>query len=92
MLAGRVGGKKTSLSSMFEAVGAYTAGKIDEHQLTVCEENTCPVPLTEAIVTSVPARRRISTTNSPSHSSSPSAIKTTALLITFSLSVRNSKK
>ncbi len=42
MLAGRVDGKKTSLSSMFEAVGAYAAGKIDEAQLTVCEENTCP--------------------------------------------------
>ena len=42
MLAGRVDGKKTSLSSMFEAVGAYTAGKIDEAQLCVCEENTCP--------------------------------------------------
>ena len=42
MLAGRVNGKKTSLSSMFEAVGAYTAGKIDEKQLCVCEENTCP--------------------------------------------------
>ena len=42
MLAGRVDGKKTSLSSMFEAVGAFSAGKIDEKQLTVCEENTCP--------------------------------------------------
>lgn len=42
MLAGRVDGKKTSLSSMFEAVGAYKAGKIDEKQLCVCEENTCP--------------------------------------------------
>ncbi len=42
MLAGRVDGKKTSLSSMFEAVGAYSAGKIDENQLRVCEENTCP--------------------------------------------------
>ena len=42
MLAGRVDGKKTSLSSMFEAVGAYKAGKIDEKQLTVYEENTCP--------------------------------------------------
>ena len=42
MLAGRVNGRKTSLSSMFEAVGAYTAGKIDEDQLTVCEETTCP--------------------------------------------------
>ena len=42
MLAGRVHGKKTSLSSMFEAVGAYSAGKIDEAELTLCEENTCP--------------------------------------------------
>ena len=42
MLAGRVHGKKTSLSSMFEAVGAYSAGKIDEAELTYCEENTCP--------------------------------------------------
>lgn len=42
MLAGRVDGKKTSLSSMFEAVGAYSSGKIDEQQLTVCEKNTCP--------------------------------------------------
>lgn len=42
MLAGRVDGKKTSLSSMFEAVGSYKAGKIDDEQLCVCEENTCP--------------------------------------------------
>ena len=42
MLAGKVNGKKTSLSSMFEAVGAYTAGKMDEAQLTVCEQSTCP--------------------------------------------------
>lgn len=42
MLAGRVHGKKTSLSSMFEAVGAYTSGKIDEKELTLCEEKTCP--------------------------------------------------
>ena len=42
MLAGRVDGKKTSLSSMFEAVGSYKAGKIDEAQLCVCEENSCP--------------------------------------------------
>lgn len=42
MLAGRVDGKKTSLSSMFEAVGAYSAGKIDDKQLQVCEECTCP--------------------------------------------------
>ncbi|MBQ9168543.1 MAG: dihydroxy-acid dehydratase [Oscillospiraceae bacterium] len=42
MLAGHVHGKKTSLSSMFEAVGAFSAGKIDEAELTLCEENTCP--------------------------------------------------
>ena len=42
MLAGRVDGKKTSLSSMFEAVGAYSAGKIGDEQLTICEEKTCP--------------------------------------------------
>ena len=42
MLAGRVGGKKTSLSSMFEAVGAYKAGKIDEDKLSEFECKTCP--------------------------------------------------
>ncbi len=42
MLAGRVGGKKTSLSSMFEAVGAYKAGKIDEDKLDEFECKTCP--------------------------------------------------
>lgn len=42
MLAGRVEGKKTSLSSMFEAVGAYTAGKIDEEKLREYELKTCP--------------------------------------------------
>ncbi len=42
MLAGRVNGKKTSLSSMFEAVGAYNAGKLSAEELCVCEENTCP--------------------------------------------------
>ena len=42
MLAGRLNGKKTSLSSMFEAVGAYSAGKITEEDLSVCEEKTCP--------------------------------------------------
>ena len=42
MLAGRVGGKKTSLSSMFEAVGAYSAGKLDDCALCEFEENTCP--------------------------------------------------
>ena len=42
MLAGRMHGKKTSLSSMFEAVGAYKAGKIDGDELTKWEKNTCP--------------------------------------------------
>jgi len=42
MLAGRLNGKKTSLSSMFEAVGAYKAGKINDAQLCECEEKTCP--------------------------------------------------
>ena len=42
MLAGRVGGKKTSLSSMFEAVGAYAAGKIDDDKLYEFECKTCP--------------------------------------------------
>ena len=42
MLAGRVGGKKTSLSSMFEAVGAYSAGKIDADKLLEFETKTCP--------------------------------------------------
>ena len=42
MLAGRVGGKKTSLSSMFEAVGAYKAGRIDEDKLDEFECKTCP--------------------------------------------------
>ncbi|MBR0062741.1 MAG: dihydroxy-acid dehydratase, partial [Oscillospiraceae bacterium] len=42
MLAGRVGGKKTSLSSMFEAVGAYSAGRISEEKLCEFEEKTCP--------------------------------------------------
>ena len=42
MLAGHVDGHKTSLSSMFEAVGSYAAGKIDEAKLTEYEEKTCP--------------------------------------------------
>ena len=42
MLAGRVEGKKTSLSSMFEAVGAYAAGKISDEKLREYECKTCP--------------------------------------------------
>jgi len=42
MLAGKVEGKKTSLSSMFEAVGAYNAGKLDDEKLKEYECKTCP--------------------------------------------------
>ena len=42
MLAGRVEGKKTSLSSMFEAVGAYNAGRLSEEKLREYECKTCP--------------------------------------------------
>ena len=42
MLAGHVNGKKRSLSSMFEAVGAYDAGKINAEELRNFEENVCP--------------------------------------------------
>ena len=42
MLAGHVHGKRTSLSSMFEAVGAYAAGKISKEDVDEYECNTCP--------------------------------------------------
>ena len=42
MLAGRVNGHKTSLSSMFEAVGAYAAGNLTEEEVTEYECKTCP--------------------------------------------------
>ena len=42
MLAGHVNGKKTSLSQMFEAVGAYQAGKLDDAGLRKCEQSSCP--------------------------------------------------
>ena len=42
MLAGRMHGKRLSLSSMFEAVGAYNAGKIDENELHEYECSSCP--------------------------------------------------
>ncbi|MFC2469989.1 MAG: dihydroxy-acid dehydratase [Lachnoanaerobaculum gingivalis] len=42
MLSGRVKGKNTSLSSMFEAVGAYAAGKISEDDVMEYENKTCP--------------------------------------------------
>ena len=42
MLAGRVGGQSATLSKMFEAVGSYKAGMMDEEQLLEFEQNTCP--------------------------------------------------
>ena len=42
MLAGHIHGKKSSLSSMFEAVGANAAGKMDEDEVRYYEENVCP--------------------------------------------------
>ena len=42
MMAGRVQGKKTSLSSMFEAVGANAAGLLDDEGLLEYENKTCP--------------------------------------------------
>ena len=42
MLAGRVQGHKTSLSSMFEAVGSYNSGKITEDELLEYEHKACP--------------------------------------------------
>ena len=42
MLAGRVDGKKRSLSAMFEAVGSYKAGTIDDCKLCEYEDKACP--------------------------------------------------
>ena len=42
MLAGRVDGHKTSLSSMFEAVGSVSAGKMTNAKLCEYEEKACP--------------------------------------------------
>ncbi|MFR8079943.1 MAG: dihydroxy-acid dehydratase [Christensenellales bacterium] len=42
MLAGNVAGERTSLSKMFEAVGARKAGLIDDEQLEEFERGTCP--------------------------------------------------
>lgn len=42
MLAGHVKGKKTSLSSMFEAVGSYAAGKFTLEDVEEFENNACP--------------------------------------------------
>ena len=42
MLAGRIDGRKRSLSSMFEAVGSVAAGKMTIEKLTEYEEKVCP--------------------------------------------------
>lgn len=42
MMAGHVHGEKTSLSSMFEAVGAHAAGKMDDAGLCEMENKACP--------------------------------------------------
>lgn len=42
MLAGHVKGHKTSLSSMFEAVGSYAAGTMDENDVNEFECKACP--------------------------------------------------
>ncbi|MCH5350065.1 MAG: dihydroxy-acid dehydratase [Oscillospiraceae bacterium] len=42
MLAGRVDGKKTSFSSISEAVGQFAAGAIDENKLEEYEKKGCP--------------------------------------------------
>ena len=42
MLAGHVKGHKTSLSSMFEAVGSYAAGKITKEEVDDYVCNACP--------------------------------------------------
>lgn len=42
MLAGSYDGQEISLSKMFEAVGSFKAGLIDEAKLTECEQGACP--------------------------------------------------
>ncbi len=42
MMAGRIGGKKRSLSSIFEAVGSYEAGKMTSEEVEEYERKVCP--------------------------------------------------
>ncbi len=42
MLAGHLKGRKRSLSSMFEAVGEHTAGKMTAEEVAEYEEKVCP--------------------------------------------------
>jgi dihydroxy-acid dehydratase len=42
MLAGNLDGKKIDLNTVFEGVGAFTAGKMTEAELTQVEQQACP--------------------------------------------------
>ena len=42
MLGGNFGGRNTSLSNMFEAVGAHKANKMTAQELVACEKSACP--------------------------------------------------
>lgn len=42
MIAGRHKGKKMTLTTAFESVGAYTSGKIDDQELLGIENHSCP--------------------------------------------------
>ncbi len=42
MLAGKVGGKKIDLTTVFEGVGAVKAGKMTEEELEEIEDKACP--------------------------------------------------
>jgi dihydroxy-acid dehydratase len=42
MLAGNLDGKKIDLNTVFEAVGAYSAGKMTEAEMARLEETACP--------------------------------------------------
>ena len=42
MMPGKHNGTRFGLSEMFEAVGSYASGKIDENELTALEKSACP--------------------------------------------------
>ncbi len=42
MLAGHLDGKKVDLNNVFEGVGAFAAGKMDEEELSRLEQQACP--------------------------------------------------
>lgn len=78
MSAGRYGGGRISLNDMFEAVGSFAAGKIDECTLNEMEDSACPTCgscsgmftansmncLTEAIGLALPGNGTISAVSS----------------------------